>query len=110
MSEHVHDCPTPGCEAYTVCRSPCFEPQESECIDCLRAKVRRLEERRIEERNGAFTEGTLVMGDRIRENILPPFRELFEWADNWLPDEAKDQGARDVLRRCKAVLDPKSSV
>ena len=37
-------------------------------------------------------------------DILPPFRELIEWADNWLPDEAKDQGARDVLRRCKAVF------
>lgn len=32
------------------------------------------------------------------------FRELIEWADAWLPDEAKDQGARDVIRRCKTVL------
>lgn len=31
-------------------------------------------------------------------------KDLFTWADNWLPDEAKDQGAREVLRTVRAVL------
>ena len=73
-------------------------------VGALIAEVRRLQQLRIQERGEAFMEGTLVMGDRIREEVLPPFRELVEWADNWLPDEAKDQGARDVLKRCKEKL------
>ena len=56
MSEHVHDCPTPGCNAYTVCRNPCFEPQESECIDCLRAEVRRLKAALYPDSLGAIKE------------------------------------------------------
>lgn len=31
-------------------------------------------------------------------------KELFTWADNWLSDEAKDQGARAVLQRVRASL------
>lgn len=37
-----------------------------------------------------------------RENEL--LKELFVWADNWLPDEAKDQGARAVLQKVRAAL------
>lgn len=93
MSDHIHDCPQPGCSNYTICGDlSCSEPQQSDCIDCLRAEIRRL------------TEGTLLAGDKIREDIFPVFRELLIWADNWLPDEAKDQGAREVLRRCKTIL------
>lgn len=73
-------------------------------VGSLIIEIRRLQEARIRERSEAFTEGTLAVGDRVREDLFPVFRELVEWADNWLPDEAKDQGARDVLRRCKEIL------
>jgi len=73
-------------------------------VSALIAEVRRLQQKRIEDRADAFTEGTLVSGDRFRQDVIPLFRELLTWADNWLPDEAKDQGAREVLRRCKEKI------
>jgi hypothetical protein len=36
VSEHVHDCPTEGCNGYTTCSvEGCEEPQESPCRGCL---------------------------------------------------------------------------
>jgi hypothetical protein len=39
------------------------------------------------------------------ERARAMLKELFVWADNWLPDEAKDQGARDVLKNVRAFLE-----
>lgn len=45
--------------------------------------------------------------DQLRE-VAAAARELLPWAENWLPDEAKDQGAREAyvdLREALAKLD-----
>jgi len=33
--------------------------------------------------------------------------DLLPWAENWLPDEAKDQGARESYKAARAVLGKK---
>lgn len=43
MSEHIHDCPTEGCNGYTVCSvEGCGEPQDAACRECLLKEVARL--------------------------------------------------------------------
>jgi len=40
VSEHVHDCPTEGCNGYTVCSvEDCEEPQTAPCRGCLLEEI-----------------------------------------------------------------------
>jgi len=37
-------------------------------------------------------------------SALAALRELVIWSENWLPDEAKDQGARCVIIRARELI------
>jgi hypothetical protein len=37
--------------------------------------------------------------------ILSASFELLEWADNWMPDEANDQGAREARNNLRRLLE-----
>ena len=46
----------------------------------------------------------LGLAEARAERLEEALAELLPWASNWLPDEAKDRGARKAMKQARAIL------